>query len=303
MPPGMLESVLEIPFWLELVATLTGGLCGAMVAAREKYDLFGVVCIACITGVAGGIMRDVLLQDYGIYVFQKPSLIVTCAIAACIVFFFGKLVAYLDPAIDLCDNVSVALWAVIGAGKGIAAGLGVIPATIMGTLTAVGGGIMRDVCMNRVPSSFQAGTFYSIAAFFGALVYALLKDYDVPTNIAGLVCVALILLIRYVSVFFNLRTTVPSDHTDEVAHAVAAPFRFVRRHVRPGGPEAADEAAAEETTGEIARKRVAYEKLRAVWKSPGDTSPLPSASEWEAARLRKRDDARAVRERAERDSS
>ena len=283
----MLESVLDIPYWLELLATLTGGLCGAMTAVRAKYDVFGVTCMAIITGVAGGIMRDVLLQDYGIYVFQEPSLIICCVVAALIVFFFGKLVLYLDPAIDLLDNISVALWAVIGAGKGIGAGMGVIPATIMGTLTAVGGGIMRDVSMNRVPSAFQTGTLYSIAAFIGALVYALLKQYDVPTSYAGLTCVGLVLLLRYASIAFNWRTTTAPDYTDAAAHAVAAPFKFVKRHVTPGK---ADPAA--ETTGDIARKRVRYEKMRAMWRSPGETSPLPSASEWEQAQREARDKAR-----------
>ena len=66
----MLETVLPIPFWLEMAAALTGGLSGAMSAVRARYDMFGVACIAIITGLAGGIMRDLLLQDYGIYALQ-----------------------------------------------------------------------------------------------------------------------------------------------------------------------------------------------------------------------------------------
>ena len=71
----MLETVLAVPFWLELAAALTGGLSGAMSAVRARYDIFGTVCIACTCGLLGGVIRDVLLQNYGIYAFQKPTLI------------------------------------------------------------------------------------------------------------------------------------------------------------------------------------------------------------------------------------
>ena len=85
----MLDVALTIPFWLELAAALTGGLSGAMSAVRARYDIFGVACIAIITGLAGGIMRDILLQNYGIYAFQKPTLIIACAIAGVVVFYFA----------------------------------------------------------------------------------------------------------------------------------------------------------------------------------------------------------------------
>ena len=102
----MLEVVLTIPFWLELAAALTGGLSGAMSAVRARYDIFGVVCIALTAGLAGGIMRDLLMQNYGIYAFQKPELLLACAGAGVIVFYFGKLATYLDPVVALLDNLS-----------------------------------------------------------------------------------------------------------------------------------------------------------------------------------------------------
>ena len=71
----MLEVALAIPYWLELAATIAGAIFGALSAVRAKYDIFGVCCIAIVVGLAGGITRDILLQDYGIYAFQKPNLI------------------------------------------------------------------------------------------------------------------------------------------------------------------------------------------------------------------------------------
>ncbi len=68
----MLETAFTLPFWFEFAATVTGGLSGGMSAVRARYDIFGCVAIACITGMGGGIIRDVLLQEYGLYAFQSP---------------------------------------------------------------------------------------------------------------------------------------------------------------------------------------------------------------------------------------
>ena len=102
----MLETALAIPYWLELAATIAGAVFGALSAVRARYDIFGVCCIAIVVGLAGGIMRDVLLQDYGIYAFQKPNLIIACVITGVAVFYFGKLITYFDPFVDFLDNLS-----------------------------------------------------------------------------------------------------------------------------------------------------------------------------------------------------
>ena len=227
----MLDVALTIPFWLELAAALTGGLSGAMSAVRARYDIFGVACIAIITGLAGGIMRDILLQNYGIYAFQKPTLIIACAIAGVVVFYFGKLATYLDPIVDLLDNLSVALWAVISVSKSLSAGLDIIPSIILGTITAVGGGILRDICMNREPEAFQAGALYGSAALVGCIVYALMSQNHILDNYAALSCVVLVLGLRYASLFFGWRTKPPRDYSDVVTRAVSKPVRSVANRV------------------------------------------------------------------------
>lgn len=229
----MFEPVLTIPFWLELAAALTGGISGAMSAVRARYDIFGTICIACTCGLFGGIMRDLLLQNYGIYAFQKPTLILCCIIAAIVVFYFGKLISYLDPIVDLLDNVSCGLWAVISVGKGLSAGLDVIPAILLGTVTAIGGGVMRDVFMNRQPEAFQAGALYGSASLIGSTAFALMKQNHLLEDWAAFACVALILIVRYTSLIFGLHTTPPRDYSDKVTRTVVRPVRAVARVVRP----------------------------------------------------------------------
>lgn len=273
----MLDVALTIPFWLEMAAALTGGLSGAMSAVRARYDIFGVACIAIITGLAGGIMRDILLQNYGIYAFQKPTLVLACAIAGVVVFYFGKLATYLDPIVDLLDNLSVALWAVISVSKSLSAGLDIIPSIILGTITAVGGGILRDICMNREPDAFQAGALYGSAALVGCIAYALMSQNHILDNYAALACVVLVLGLRYASLFFGWRTKPPRDYSDVVTRVVSKPVRSVANRVRP-------------PKGKVERdkERHGYEKLRLFWarmngeyvaeRSKGDRTPAAHES-------------------------
>lgn len=256
----MLETVLNIPFWLELAAALTGGISGAMSAVRHRYDIFGTICIACTCGLFGGIMRDLLLQDYGIYAFQRPSLILCCVVAAILVFYFGKLVSYLDPLVHLLDNLSAGLWAVISVGKGLSAGLDIIPSILLGTITAIGGGVMRDVFMNRQPEAFQAGALYGSASLIGSTAFALMKHFHIFEDWAALVCVALILVVRYISLFFGLHTTPPTDYSDKIAHTVARPVRAVARHVHP--PKGKIARSRKKEPSESTRKF--YEKLKLI---------------------------------------
>ena len=237
----MLETAFTLPFWFEFAATVTGGLSGGMSAARARYDIFGCVAIACITGMGGGIIRDVLLQEYGLYAFQSPWFLLSCAVAGVIVFYFGKLATYLDPIVDLLDNISVALWAIIGASKSLSAGLGIIPSVVLGTITAIGGGISRDVLMNRAPVAFQTGPIYGSAALIGCIVYCPLKANGILPDSAGFLCAMLIMALRYLSLILGWRTKPPRDYSDRVVESVVRPARFIARKVHvPVGKTARD---------------------------------------------------------------
>ncbi len=230
----MLEVVLTIPFWFELVATLTGAVSGSMSASRAQYDIFGTMVIATIVGLFGGVMRDVLLQNYGIYAFQKPELIIGCVIMAFIVFYFGRLITYLDKVIDLIDGLSVGLWAVISVGKALSAGLTIVPAVILGTITAVGGGIIRDVVMNKPVAAFKPGSLYGTAALIGSIVFALMKTYHILDIWSAVMCVALIVIIRFGTQALGWHTKPARDLTTPITEAMIKPVNTItKRHHEP----------------------------------------------------------------------
>ena len=237
----MLEVVLAIPFWFEMLATITGAISGSMSASRAQYDLFGTMIIAIIMGLFGGILRDILLQDYGIYAFQRPELIIACVITAFIVFYFGRLTTYLNPVIDIVDGLSVGMWAIISAGKGLSAGLGIVPAVVLGTVVSIGGGVMRDIMMNKQINAFRPGSLYGTAALVGTAIFAVMKSFHILDEWSPIICLLLIMGIRFGSMAFGWHTTPAHDLTQTVSDVVAQPVRTIR-YKRRTPENLADEA-------------------------------------------------------------
>ncbi|MBQ3106606.1 MAG: TRIC cation channel family protein, partial [Eggerthellaceae bacterium] len=170
----------------------------------------------------------------------------------------------LDPFVRLLDNISVGLWAVISAGKGLSAGLGIVPSIILGTITAVGGGIVRDLLMNRKPESFQAGPLYGSAALLGSAVFALMKQNHVLEQYAAITCVVVVVLVRYLSVRFGWHTTPPHDYTDAVADAVTRPVVSLAERIHlPKGKL------------EREKDRAEYQSLLDYWKARREKSETP----------------------------
>ncbi|MBQ9068633.1 MAG: TRIC cation channel family protein [Eggerthellaceae bacterium] len=224
----MLESVLDIPYWFELLATVTASIGGAMVATRARYDIFGVIVITIITGLFGAIFRDVLLQDYGIYAFQQPSLIVACVITALVVFYFGQLVTYITRVVDVIDSLSLGMWGVITVGKALSAGLSIVPAVMLAAIASVGGGIVRDALMGRPINAFQPGSLYGTAAVIGSTVFALMKTYAILPQYAPFICLALVAAIRMSSLFFGINTKPSHDLSMPLLDAMSKPVEHLK---------------------------------------------------------------------------
>ncbi|MBO4365806.1 MAG: TRIC cation channel family protein [Eggerthellaceae bacterium] len=224
----MLETVLYIPFWFELTATIVYAVSGAMSASRAQYDLLGTIVVATIVGLFGGVMRDVLLQDYGIYAFQRPQLMIACVITGIVVFYFGRLISFFDPITEMVDTVGIGLWAIVGTGKALSAGLGIVPAVVMGLLTAIGGGVVRDVLMNRPVAAFQPSSYYGTAVLLGSIVFAFMRTYNVLDQWSAIICALLVIAIRLGSVTFGWQTRPSRDLTVPMADALAKPVRALK---------------------------------------------------------------------------
>jgi len=199
----------ELPFWFALLAYFTAGITGALAGMRRGYDVIGVFFLALITAGGGGLIRDGLLLSTGpASILTDGRYILSVLSGALLASFFRKQVDRLNRTIAVIDALSLGAFAVIGVELTLAAGLSVPAAFLGGTLTSVGGGLMRDVLVREEPLLFKPGQFYAMAALIGCAIFLvqLHWNWTSPEN-AAIITIVAVFLLRTLAIRFNWRTT------------------------------------------------------------------------------------------------
>lgn len=215
-------DVLTVPTGIDYFSVVVGALTGALFACDRKLDIVGTVALGLVTGFGGGIMRDLLLRDHGVYFMQHSDLICLCAVICLFVFYFRGLFKRLDAVVFFADALSVGLFALAGASKAVACGQGFVISVMLGALTAVGGGAVRDICVGETPGVFQQSNFYAVAGLIGSLLYVVLVRIGCPLVVAGVLCVACVVFLRYLSVYFDWKTQSEADLTPKVRRSLGS---------------------------------------------------------------------------------
>jgi uncharacterized membrane protein YeiH len=160
---------------VEFSGVAAGALAGALEARRNRtyhYDLIGVLGLAVITALGGGITRDVLIQKGPPLAFLDVRYLLVALSAGIVALLFGFSAGpHMSRFIWIADAASLGLFSVAGVSRALNAGLPVLTALILGLITAVGGGSLRDVLMGRTPRVFERGEPYAIAALLAVLVF------------------------------------------------------------------------------------------------------------------------------------
>jgi uncharacterized membrane protein YeiH len=213
----MLGAVLQPPLWIELPAVIAGALAGALFAQKRGLDVIGVLALSLVSGLGGGMLRDVLLARVPL-ALQDSWYLWAVAIAALVGAFFAQAVNRLRFGMLLIDAVSLALFSVIGAQGGLSAGLPIPAAILLGTITGVGGSVLRDMLVGEAPPRMlRRGPPYASAAFLGAAVYVgLVAGLDVRKVVAQILAVLPILLVRGVARWRAWESPEPRDLTPAV---------------------------------------------------------------------------------------
>jgi uncharacterized membrane protein YeiH len=187
---------------LDILGTFVFGLSGAMVAIRRRFDLFGILVLAAATGVAGGMIRDLLLGDAPPAVFRTAWPLGAACAAGLFAFFFGALIDRMERPVMLLDAVGLGVFAIAGCQTALAQGLGVPGAVLLGVITAVGGGMLRDMMASEVPRVLREEV-YALAALVGAAAYSGCLQLDLSETVAAAIGVLLAVTLRVASVRFG----------------------------------------------------------------------------------------------------
>lgn len=242
------ESV-AIPLAFELLAVVVAAATGALTARENKLDLVGAIGLAVLVSLGGGLIRDVILQEGNVYILRQPLALPVAVATAAAVFTFPVMVEKPDRLVAVLDIFSVGLFAVMGADKTMLYGYPAITCVMMGFFTAVGGGLLRDVCLARVPYIFQRSNLYAIAAIAGALTYiVLVQCLDIWNIAAAVIGVAVTMAVRWWSIRYNIMSPTEVDlhklpePVKKVARPVVRPVRKAAQHVSTKTSQAAEQA-------------------------------------------------------------
>jgi uncharacterized membrane protein YeiH len=184
---GLAVDIGAITIALDLLGTFVFALSGAVVGVRHRLDVFGVLALSFAAGNAGGILRDVLIGAVPPAALRGWWYIAASLGAGLVTFRWSRLVDRLRSPVQLLDAAGLALFAVSGARKALAFDVAPLSAVLLGTLTGIGGGVLRDLLVAEVPTVLRR-EIYAVAGLAGAAVVVLgelLRLPSLPLAVAG----------------------------------------------------------------------------------------------------------------------
>jgi uncharacterized membrane protein YeiH len=213
MLPGFNATLI---LWLNLVGTFVFGLSGGLAAARARLDLFGVIVLAGVVGLAGGIVRDVLI---GVppATFRDWRYLAAAGAAGLVSFYATPTIERRQRAVLVFDAIGLSVFCVTGASKALDFGVGPVPAVLLGAITGIGGGMLRDVLLGEIPLVLRR-ELYAVPALLGAAVVVTAFKSGHLSPVFPLVGAAVCLGVRLVGVRYSLNVpTAPVTRDDPPA--------------------------------------------------------------------------------------
>ncbi|WP_431167045.1 trimeric intracellular cation channel family protein [Tenacibaculum halocynthiae] len=194
---------MNIIYAIDIIGTFAFAISGALVALKKDFDVFGVIIIAFVTAVGGGMIRDVLINAHPINWIGDINYIWTILTAVAITFLFRSRIAPLRKTMFLFDTIGISVFTLLGLQKGLSYNLHPFIALVMGMVSAVFGGVIRDVLTRKVPLIFKK-EIYASACLAGGVVYLILGYFNINEDIHFIISATVIIIIRTVVVKYEL---------------------------------------------------------------------------------------------------
>ncbi len=199
---------------LDLIGTFVFAISGATVGVRHRLDLFGVLVLSFAAAVSGGIIRDVLIGATPPAALVGWHYVGISCLAGMVTFLRYQDIEKLRNPVQIFDALGLALFAVTGATKALAFGLGPVSATLLGMLSGIGGGMVRDILVARTPVVLRSD-LYAVAALAGASVIVMGNTFALPKLPVLIVSALACFSLRFGAIRFGWRLPVASPEVDE----------------------------------------------------------------------------------------
>jgi uncharacterized membrane protein YeiH len=192
-------------FAFDLAGVAVFAVSGALAAGRKQLDVLGVVVIALVTAIGGGTLRDLLLDRHPIFWIRHPAYLVVIVAAALATVLYVRWRQPPAQTLQVADALGLALFAIAGAEVAAARGLPAATVVVMGTITGVAGGILRDVLTAEIPVVLRPTQLYATAAIVGTTAYVGLVRLGVDDGVAAGAGMLTVAAIRMAALVWDLR--------------------------------------------------------------------------------------------------
>jgi uncharacterized membrane protein YeiH len=199
---------MSLLFALTLLGEAVFAVSGVLAAGRKNLDLLGVVVVAIVTGIGGGTLRDLLLDRHPIFWFHETEHLLVIVAAALLTLAYLRFRRPPDRSLLIADALGLALFTISGTQVAVAAELPAVIAIIMGVITGVAGGVVRDILTAEIPLILRRGHLYATASITGATLYLLLVSAGVPRPLPALLGMVSVVLLRFASILWGLQLPV-----------------------------------------------------------------------------------------------
>ncbi len=205
---AMLQSRFDLPVLFDLGATFAFALTGALAGIKRGYDIVGVLALALVTAIGGGLIRDGLFLVQGpTPLLTNPSYIQVILAATGCGILFGNRIHQFARLIAVVDALGLGAYAAFGVQKSLMAGLAPPAAILVGLINAVGGGVLRDLITREEPLVFKPGQFYLLTALAGAVTFLFCSvTLELSANRSAIIAVVLTFVFRMLTITLNWRT-------------------------------------------------------------------------------------------------
>ncbi|HRW62725.1 MAG TPA: trimeric intracellular cation channel family protein [Bacteroidales bacterium] len=189
-------------YYFDLIGTFVFAISGVLTASEKKFDVFGASVIAFVTAIGGGTLRDILIGDSPVGWIKDLNYLYIIIIAIVISLLFKKRVIQLRNTLFLFDTVGIGVFTIIGVQKSLNFDISPVIAVMMGTISAVFGGVIRDILTNETPLIFRK-EIYATPCILGGVLYLMLLHFNVSTQLVSFITALLIIGVRLLAVKKN----------------------------------------------------------------------------------------------------
>ena len=189
---------------VDLAGTFIFSVTGAVKGVRKRLDIFGVTVLACCVGVGGDIIRDLIIGIHPVSALKNEYYLLLCIMSGVLIFATAKYWMRIRNIIQIGDAFGLGVFTFLGAQKAYEAGLGCTGIILSGVVTAIGGGIIRDILSGTVPVVLKSD-FYATASLIGGVLFYIMLRYNIPLSILFPAVAGIVTALRLLAVHFKVQ--------------------------------------------------------------------------------------------------